>query len=141
MDKFARTFEEISAICKEAGWKCTPQRAAVYEYICDNLAHPDVDQVWAAVKAKLPSVTRESVYRILDEFAREGVIRRLDQISRARYDSLTGPHGHFICERCGKIVDFALPEDVRIPPVPHGKVRHVELRLNGVCNECQKKGS
>jgi len=140
MDKSARTFEEITAICRQAGWKCTSQRAAVYEYICDNLAHPDVDQVWAAVRGKLPSVTRESVYRILDEFAREGVIRRLDQISRARYDSLTGPHGHFICERCGKIVDFELPGDVCIPKTPYGKVRHVELRLNGICADCEKNG-
>lgn len=82
-------------------------------------------------------VTRESVYRILNELASAGVIQRLDHVERARYDSQTGPHGHFICERCQEITDFSLPAGVDLPRVAvAGTVRHVEFRLSGVCEKC-----
>ena len=98
--------QEFSKICRDAGWKCTSQRMAVYEFLQNNLTHPDVDTVWRAVRGTLPTVTRESIYRILNEFSEKGMIRRLDQIENARYDSRTDAHGHFICQRCGKISDL-----------------------------------
>ena len=102
--------------------------------------HPDVDSIWQVVKEKMPTVTRESVYRILNEFAANGVIWRLDSVSSARYDSNTAPHGHFICECCGKISDFMLntpPETVVLENIS-GIVRHMEMRFTGVCPDCSK---
>lgn len=135
-----RPNSDFAAICRRNGWKLTPQRTAVYDFISNNLTHPRVDEVWKHVKKALPSVTRESVYRILNEFAERGLLHRMDHINSARYDSQTGPHGHFICERCGKVVDFSLPE---LPVLPDdetfGTVRNVELRLNGICINCQIK--
>ncbi len=126
-------------LCRRFKWKCTPQRLAVYECVCDNRCHPDVDSVWAEVRSKLPTMTRESVYRILNEFAGHGIIWRLDHVSSARYDSNTHPHGHFICESCGEIADFSLDKDVAAfaGDVP-GKVLHMELRFTGLCEKCQQ---
>ena len=131
--------ENFTRICRELKWKCTPQRLAVYECVADTRCHPDVDSVWATVKAKLPSVTRESVYRILNEFAGQGLIWRLDHVSSARYDSNTCPHGHFICENCGVINDFALENNVAdfAGDLP-GVVRHMEIRFTGLCRECSQ---
>ena len=128
---------EFLEICRKYGWKCTPQRMAVYEYVRGNLTHPDVDAVWAGVRFSLPSVTRESVYRILNEFSDRGMIRRLDRIESARYDSRTDLHGHFICRRCGRITDFEWPEGVALPLESEtGKAEHMELRLIGICRRC-----
>ncbi len=136
-----RKQEIFTALCKRFNWKCTPQRLAVYNCIHDNRRHPDVDMIWHEVKSQLPTVTRESVYRILNEFAGHGVIWRLDTISSARYDSNPAPHGHFICESCGAIEDFPLngnPENFSgIGNIP-GSVRHMEVRFTGLCPECQK---
>ena len=57
------THTRFMEICREAGWKCTSQRLAVYDFLQDNLTHPDVDTVWHAVRSHLPAITRESVYR------------------------------------------------------------------------------
>ena len=137
----ARKQEVFAAFCKKFGWKCTPQRLAVYNCIHGNRKHPDVDSIWAEVKSKLPTVTRESVYRILNEFAGHGLIWRLDHITGARYDSNTTPHGHFICEECGAIADFSLELDpekfagqLEIP----GVIKHMEMRFTGLCPECNK---
>ena len=131
--------ENFTRICREFKWKCTPQRLAVYECVCDNRCHPDVDSVWATVKKQLPTVTRESVYRILNEFAGHDLIWRLDHVNSAKYDSNPVPHGHFICENCGMIADFALNEDVSVfaGKIP-GDVRHMEIRFTGLCNQCSQ---
>ena len=131
--------ENFLRICRELKWKCTPQRMAVYECVVENRCHPDVDSIWATVRSKLPTVTRESVYRILNEFAGHDLIWRLDHVNSARYDSNTHPHGHFICEYCGKIADFVLEKDIaafagQIP----GEIRHMEVRFTGLCEKCRK---
>src|SRR5574344_2069988 len=129
-------------LCRKAGWKCTSQRLAVYDFVHDNRTHPDVDSVWRAVRVTQPAITRESVYRILNEFSEQGIISRIDQLDSARYDSRTLPHGHFICEKCGAILDFDLPEGEFQPPVQlPGQARHLEVRAVGICEQCLKKNS
>ena len=131
------TRSEFLNLCRKAGWKCTSQRIAVYEFLRNNLTHPNVDTVWSAVRERLPSITRESVYRILNEFSEEGIISRLDHIDSARYDSRKEPHGHFICGKCGRIADFKWPEGTALPMELRRKnVTHMEIRLVGVCDRC-----
>lgn len=130
------------ALCREHGLKGTSQRLAVYDCVRSNHTHPNVDEVWAHCRKSVPRITRESVYRILNEFSDLGLLNRIDHIVRARYDIRTGPHGHYICERCDKIVDFDLSDEA----APHvrafaGEVRQVELRITGVCDECCGKTS
>ncbi len=133
--------QDFAQICRQLGWKCTNQRLAVYKCVSDNHTHPDVDTVWSELRETLPSITRESVYRILNEFVEHGLLLRLDKIDRARYDSHTGIHGHYICEECGSIRDFELPEALKVatPQALDGSVKHIELRISGICDECQKK--
>ncbi len=131
---------QFKEICRENRWRCTSQRLAIYDFVRDNLSHPGVDEVLGEVRKSLPAVTRESVYRILNEFAQAGVIQRLDHIASARYDSQTGPHGHFICEGCGEIADFAFPAGTVLPGAPEGgRIHHIELRISGVCGKCRGK--
>lgn len=131
--------QEFLEICRQNGWKCTSQRLAVYDFINENNKHPMVNDVWDDVKKSLPAVTRESVYRILNEFAECGILQRLDRIYSARYDCQTGPQGHFICEVCGDITDFAFPDAALLSAdALCGEVRYVELRISGICEKCKQ---
>ena len=58
------------AYCRAHGLKCTAQRLVVFNVLHKDNTHPSVDDVWHTVRAQLPTITRESVYRILNEFAR-----------------------------------------------------------------------
>ena len=131
--------QNFSEICRKIGWKCTSQRLAVYDFLCENRMHPNVDAVWQAVKTTLPSISRESTYRILNEFADNEIIRRIDHIENARYDSRTLPHGHFICKKCGMIFDFDLKEGEHFPQVKiPGTIQYLEFRAVGICEKCIK---
>ena len=133
------THQRFLEICRKVGWKCTCQRLAVYDFLYNNQTHPDVDDVWRSVRSTLPAITRESVYRILNELSTNAIICRIDHIESARYDSRTNPHGHFICEGCGMISDFDLQAGEHFPQVTvSGKIHHMEFRMVGLCENCMK---
>jgi len=132
--------EEFRKLCSVHQCKCTAQRFAVYACICGNREHPDVDAVWKCVRKRIPSITRESVFRILMEFSEWGIIYRMDKIVHACFDGIAGNHGHFICRECGAILDFELPQGLPEPENDVGfQADHVELRISGICAECAKK--
>jgi len=133
------TSETFPAFCREHGLKCTVQRMAVFAAVRNSRAHPSVDETLAAVRKTVPTVTRDSVYRILNEFASLGLLSRMDALSAARYDTCMGPHAHFICEVCGKIVDYPIPEGLTLPSGMPKERHHVELRVTGVCPACAKR--
>ncbi len=132
--------EEFRAFCQKRGLKCTAQRMAVFSAVRLSRHHPSVDATWQKVKRLIPTLTRASVYRILNEFADLGLLTRLDALSGARYDTLLGPHAHFICEVCGSITDYPLPEGLSVPEGMPSERHHCELRVSGVCDACRQSG-
>ncbi len=130
-------YQEFQQLCQAHGFRCTPQRFAVYLYMKDNLTHPDVNRIWENVRAGIPSITRESVFRILMELVDLGVINRMDKIIDARFDGRVCDHGHLMCEKCGSVVDFDLPRGSLLPSDLQGfTTRHTELRISGICASC-----
>lgn len=130
-------YAEFRILCQTQGCRCTPQRFAVYSYMKDNRTHPDVNRIWKNISRSIPSITRESVFRILMELADFAVINRMDKISDARFDGRVSDHGHLICERCGSVMDFDLPEKTFFPrDMPGFTTKHMELRISGLCASC-----
>ncbi len=134
------TIETFPAFCRDHGLKCTPQRLGVFAAVCGSREHPSVDGTMEKVRKTVPTVTRESVYRIMNELSSLGVLTRLDTLTSARYDAFTGPHAHFICESCGRIFDYPLPESFRLPSGMPAEMHHFELRVTGVCDACRAQG-
>ena len=135
--------QEFRNVCKEIGWKLTALRFAVYKAMKDNKDHPVVDDVWEKVKREIPVVSRESVYRTLNDFATKGMIAVLDRADVvARYDSNPKRHDHFFCERCGRVFDFEVVDlEKLVKPLVDktGRVEYIEARVRGVCRDCLNK--
>lgn len=132
--------QEFSQICRNFGWRFTASRFAVFQCVRDNKTHPVVDSVWEDVKKLLPNISRESVYRVLTDFANKGLIYVLERPdSIARYDSNPKPHGHFFCTQCGQIYDF-FSDDIEVIVGSEarsiGNVERVDARVYGVCKHC-----
>lgn len=88
------------------GIQPSAQRLAVAEYVLDTEAHPSADQVWSAVKRKLPMLSRATVYNTLNLFVQKGLLREL-VLSEGRivFDPNLAPHHHFIDDDTGQILD------------------------------------
>jgi Fe2+ or Zn2+ uptake regulation protein len=65
-------------------------------------------------------------------------VRVVDTVApETRYDSLLPPHGHFHCDRCGTLLDFAIDLDsVAIEGLDGFGVRERHVTFKGLCPEC-----
>lgn len=127
--------------CKERGIKATHQRIEVFREVMECLTHPDADTVFEGVRKRMPSISRNTVYRTLWLLTDLGLARTLGQgKDRSRFDGNTSKHHHFVCEKCGKVLDFTseVLDNLNLPPAVFdlGSVREAQVEVRGVCNDC-----
>jgi Fe2+ or Zn2+ uptake regulation protein len=91
---------------RTAGIQPSAQRVAIADYVLYTDEHPSADLVWKRVQARLPYVSRATVYNTLNLFVEKGLLRSLS-LSDASvvFDPKTGRHHHFIDEETGEIHD------------------------------------
>lgn len=93
-------------------------------------------------------VNKVTVYRILEDFSRRGLIRKIPAEGKAALYELAcehnPPHPHFQCQTCG-VVEC-------LEPVPLGRVwdeikgplghraDRLEIRVAGLCRRCRGSG-
>ena len=99
---------DVMALFRERGIQPSAQRIAVAEFVLHTDRHPSADQVWQAVKARLPVVSRATVYNTLNLLVAEGLLQQLVLAEgRVVFDAKIDPHHHFIDELTGRIEDVA----------------------------------
>lgn len=99
----------LRAIIENAGLRCTPQRLAVYQQLCECAEHPSAETVFHAVRAQIPRISLATVYKALEALVAVGVATKLSAGSggtRARYDARRDEHYHFRCLRSGTVHDL-----------------------------------
>lgn len=129
---------------RERGWQLTAQRRSVAEAFSGDHVHLTADEVHHLAAARLPEISRATVYKTLKELVDLGELREVRLGGRAaRYDpNLDEQHRHLLCERCGLIWDvyprgelgLTLPEEQR-----HGfTLSAVDVVFAGLCAPCSR---
>jgi Fe2+ or Zn2+ uptake regulation protein len=101
--------QDLRKTLEKAGLRCTPQRLAVYDELASTLHHPTAEEVFHAVRAKVPKISLATVYKALEALVAIGVATRLtasDGAGSARYDARGEDHYHFRCLRTGQVHDL-----------------------------------
>jgi Fe2+ or Zn2+ uptake regulation protein len=120
----------------------TPQLAQVFEALQGDHSHPFAHEIYRRVHKKLPRISLATVYRNLHSLVEEGKIRTLLLDGQAaRFDPETSEHDHFVCEKCGRVVDLFLRRRARqvdlSPLAKHGYVVTTHnLTVHGMCRAC-----
>jgi Fe2+ or Zn2+ uptake regulation protein len=120
----------------------TPQRVAVLDVVRASDDHPTADEVFAAARDRLPTISYATVYNSLHYLTEAGLIREITFGNGAsRYDREVGRHDHAFCQKCARLVDFDLPETVdlmrRAARRANFKPASIHLTLIGLCSDCQ----
>jgi Fe2+ or Zn2+ uptake regulation protein len=93
-------------ILQKAGIQPSAQRVAIADYVLHTTEHPTADGVWRRVKARLPYVSRATVYNTLNLFVAKRLLRPLTLSDDAVvFDPNVERHHHFIDEATGTIED------------------------------------
>ena len=121
----------------------TVQRQIVLQTVLKMHDHPTADNVYAAVAAEHPSISKATVYRNLNQLAGQGEIRRVPVPNGAdRFDFNTSEHYHVRCEKCGAVFDVHMPQVVDLIGQVEGasgvEVRRFDILFEGVCKACRE---
>ena len=127
----------------EGGQHFTRQRAAVFDYLSRVEHHPTAEEVFFAVKAKLPKISLATVYKNLEALVNCGAASKLTYgDGSARYDIRTDHHYHTRCLQCGSVADLEAAEGrkllSRIKPQSGFEVKDYRLELLGHCRACRR---
>ena len=123
----------------------TPLRLRVLETLGSENRAWQAREILDAIRARR-SVNKVSVYRILDDLTRLGLVRKLPSEGAAAHYELAcehhPPHPHFQCQACGEVQCL---EPVPLERIwreidPRGnRAERLEIRVEGLCRRCQGK--
>jgi Fur family peroxide stress response transcriptional regulator len=125
------------------GFRVTPQRLAICEFVMSSREHPTVDQVYHALRKDYPTLSLATVYQTLHLLTEIGMLQELgfgDGVSR--YDPMSEPHINIVCRGCGRIQDYK-SESIKsfvsrmaaeIYPAPMGQ----RMEFYICCDKCKK---
>jgi len=137
--------DSAQATLAAAGRKRGGARRAVLELLGGQRCALSAVEIEDALRgARRRPVSRASVYRILDELERLGLVQRVD-IGQAmvRYERVCGQeehHHHLVCDECGTVMPFSDPALERAisslsERVPLAVSEH-EIVIHGACRDC-----
>ncbi|HXS43775.1 MAG TPA: Fur family transcriptional regulator [Solirubrobacteraceae bacterium] len=138
--------EHAAARLAEAGFRRGGARARVLDLLATQSCALSAYEIEARLREDGRAVARASVYRILDELDRLGLVLRLD-IGQgiARYEAHRAGaehhHHHMVCDGCGEVIPFAdaeLEETIgRVAQRVTFDVAEHEIVLHGACAACR----
>jgi Fur family peroxide stress response transcriptional regulator len=135
--------ERLLAACRRHRVPMTVQRRVVLEALSKRDDHPTADQVLEDVREDMPSMSRSTVYRVLDTLVRLGLAVKTSHPGAAvRFDPTTERHHHLICLRCEKMVDLHEPQ-LDALGLPDARklgfeIRDYSIHFRGLCAVCRR---
>lgn len=91
----------------------------------------------AQVHALVPELDLATVYRNLEYFTKEKVIKKLQLGSQeSRFEYQHEPHHHAICSECERVIHFTAPDEKikKLLGVKDFHVDEIEVTVKGICN-------
>jgi len=107
--------KRLRGALEQAGWRCTRQRAVVFRYLCSVESHPTAEEVYIAVRRRLPKISLATVYKALEALVDSQLAEKLTSgDGPARYDCHNEAHYHFRCLDSGAVHDLPVPYDPQL---------------------------
>ena len=135
---------QFERFLRSRGLKVTSERREVLQEVFASQDHFDVKGILRRLRGSGRRVSRATTYRTLDLLVDAKILVRLEfGDGEAHYEILHGRahHDHFLCVRCGRIIEFEnktvermleeIARDYRFAAEAHS------LHVHGLCSRCQ----
>jgi Fe2+ or Zn2+ uptake regulation protein len=125
-----------------AGLRATEARLTVLETLAALGGHRTQEELASALQQAGLTIPRASLYHVLGVLSRAGLLMVADAgPGVARYEVARGWHHHFVCRRCGAIIDVACASASKPclePALPGALVDEAQVIYRGLCPRCAK---
>ena len=121
----------------EKGLSITQPRVAILNYLMEHHTHPIVETIYNDLKPELPGMSLTTVYNTVKLFNKVGLIQMLTiDEHQICVDENTCPHGHLLCEKCGKVVDVPIQGMSKKKMIDGNLIHEVHQYYKGICKDC-----
>lgn len=121
--------------------KYSRQRECILKNLQSRRDHPTADMVYESVQVEEPNISLGTVYRNLAFLAENGQILKISTgIGPDHFDGFTEAHNHFVCRKCGRVLDLDYVADEKIIADAsknfNGEIKGYDLQFYGTCEDC-----
>lgn len=127
---------------RSAGYRLTPQRRAICNYLAATTTHPTPSAVFDALADEHPGLSRATVYNTLNTLLALGALVQIDlRDGHAHYETNLTPHINLICRQCNRVFDHQ-PTDLNdvpwanLPAIEQFRAETVHIQVVGLCDDC-----
>jgi len=135
--------EQIVTSLRDEGFRITPQRIAIVDYLLKTEDHPSAELIHKVIRKKYPMVSLSTIYKTLDLLKEKKLVNEIEVEGEARFDAHTDDHINLVCMNCGKIddVDDDSLREIQTKAARKSKYLIVKgsFELFGYCNSCKSK--
>ncbi|MFO7900196.1 MAG: transcriptional repressor [Planctomycetota bacterium] len=140
--KHALLREQFEHTLRSMGEVVLPEDFAIVDAVLSTEEHCTAEDIRDAVAEQFPEVSLAHVRRTLRLLCDLGIATRMEARGRVVYEHIHmgEHHGHFICLRCGRILEFS-DQEIEARQMEHARrlgfhplVHRLEIR--GICAEC-----
>ena len=123
----------------------TIQKEIICSIVKNMRTHPSPDEVYKEVNRQHPTISRATVYRVLNKLADKGEILKVKMPGTAdRFDFNTEDHIHAFCTECGGVFDADINNvtellkhlDDHIDPKDF-MMSGINISIEGICPNCK----
>jgi Fur family peroxide stress response transcriptional regulator len=134
---------------KEKGGKSrkhSKKRDEILALIRSTATHPSARWVYERLKPLIPALSLGTVYRNISLFREEGELVSLGVVrGEERFDGRVEAHPHFVCSRCGKVIDIPEISNETLGNIgtlgeERGfKIEAARTVFYGLCGDCRRE--
>jgi Fur family peroxide stress response transcriptional regulator len=130
--------------------KHSRKRDAILDVMKATVSHPGALWVYEQLKPRIPGLSLGTVYRNINLFQEEGELVSLGVVKgEERFDARVQPHPHFVCTKCGKVIDLpcmesgeferAMEAEMRKEGIPgNPRIDYRRTVFYGLCGDCKE---
>ena len=121
----------------------TIQCNLVFKAVNELHCHATADEIYDAILAEYPNISKGTVYRNLNQLSQMGKIRKIEIPGGADcFDHQCHDHYHVRCEKCCRVFDVDIEYFAELEKSikdPHGFLfTGHDILFRGICPECRK---
>ncbi len=132
--------ESFEQLCKDLNISPSITRKSIFNYMkeVEEAYHPTVDDIYKNVKKDIPTLSKTTVYNVLNLFIEHNLVRAIPMATNQKqYELMLDNHSHFICNECHKIFDIPhVKTVVNEDDLHHFQIENEEVVLRGICKDC-----
>ena len=118
------------------------QRESIKNYLCFFFYDTSSYLIYTSIREEYPNISLGTIYRNLSLLVEIGEIQKITTDGADRFDARVTPHNHFVCRRCGRVMDMMVPVDSPVIEANKlwdgGEIHECRMEFYGICKDCKK---